>query len=143
MSDTWFCKAVEGCQLSVFLVNQPGSITAVSGLLSDKGVNIIAFSLAEGLDHGYVRMVVDKPDIARVALTEDGGLIFERSVLLVEASNHEGSLHRIANTLSEAGVNVDYTYCASGTRPDTGLMVARVNDLPKAISALNDLAAKG
>jgi hypothetical protein len=127
-----------GRQISVFLDDEPGTLGRVAKWLGEHGVNIYALSLAEGLGHGYVRMVVDKPDRALEVLREADELTLERDVLLLELSNKPGSLGAVAARLGEAGVNIEYAYCAGGPSVDKGLVVIRVNDTDKALRVLNE-----
>lgn len=128
-----------GRQISVFLDDEPGTLGRVARLLGDHGVNIYALSLAEGLGHGYVRMVVDKPDVALNVLHKAEELTLERDVLLLELSNQPGSLGTVAEALGRAGVNIEYAYCAGGPDVDKGLVIVRVNDTDKALQILRDL----
>lgn len=128
-----------GRQISVFLDDEPGTLGRVARLLGGHGVNIYALSLAEGLGHGYVRMVVDKPDEALDVLRKAEELTLEREVLLLELSNEPGSLGTVAEALGAAGVNIEYAYCAGGPSVDKGLVVIRVSDLTKALSVLESL----
>ena len=128
-----------GKQLSVFVEDQPGTLAAVTNLLGKQGINIYALTLAEGLGHGYVRMVVDKHDEAMKVLRADDGLTMERDVVLLELSNQPGSLGRVAGTLAAAGVNVEYAYCAGGPSVDKGLAVVRTSDSDKALKILQQL----
>lgn len=129
-----------GRQISVFLDDEPGALGRVTKWLGENGINIFALSLAEGLGHGYVRMVVDKPDEALQALRKVNELTLERDVLLLELSNQPGSLGAVATQLGEAGVNIEYAYCAGGPSVDKGLVVIRVNDTVKALRVLTDQA---
>ena len=46
-------------QISVFLENKPGTLTAMTGLLAESGIDMRALSLAETNDFGIVRIIVD------------------------------------------------------------------------------------
>lgn len=129
----------KGRQISVFLDDEPGTLGHVTSLLGQHGINIYALSLAEGLGHGYVRMVVDKPDAALEILRTAEELTLERDVLLLELSNQPGSLGAVASRLGKAGINIEYAYCAGGPTVDKGLVVLRVSDSDKAIHVLQDL----
>ncbi len=129
----------KGRQISVFLDDEPGTLGRVARLLGEHGVNIYALSLAEGLGHGYVRMVVDKPGEALAVLQKAEELTLERDVLLLELSNQPGSLGGVAERLGAAGVNIEYAYCAGGPNVDKGLVVIRVNDTEKALEVLKEM----
>jgi hypothetical protein len=128
-----------GKQLSVFVEDQPGTLAAITGLLGKHGINIYALTLAEGLGHGYVRMVVDKHDEAMKVLRAADELTMERDVILLELSNMPGSLGRVAGALGAAGVNLEYAYCAGGPSVDKGLVIVRADDCEKALKVLQKL----
>ena len=55
-------------QISVFVENRPGQLARLTAYLSESGVNMRAFSVAETRDFGVVRMIVDDPYKAARAL---------------------------------------------------------------------------
>lgn len=139
MSGKILHRAKPGRQVSVFLEDEPGTLAAVTALLGRHGINIYALSLAEGVGHGYVRMVVDKTDEAVRVLRDSEELVMEREVLLLELSNQPGSLGQVARRLADAGINLEYAYCAGGPSVDCGLVVVRVNDPAKALKILQEM----
>jgi len=122
-------------QISVFLENRAGRLAEVTRVLAEAGVNIRALSLADSSDFGILRLIVDKNDVAEVALKEQGFTVHKTHVVAVEVEDRPGGLHTILQTLNEAGVNVAYMYAFvqhSGEKaviilrldqPDTGLQV--------------------
>ena len=131
------CSVVKGRQLSVFLDDKPGTLANVTAALGGHHINIYALSLAEGIGHGYVRMVVNKHEEALQVLNDAGELTMEREVLLLELSNQPGSLGVIARALADAGVNLEYAYCAGGPSVDKGLVIIKVDDTDKALEVLS------
>ena len=61
----------------------------------------------------------------------------DTDVLLVEGDNRPGSLARSAHRLAEAGVNIEYLYCSTGTGVKKGLLVLRVSETKKALKVRN------
>ncbi len=131
------CSVVKGKQLSVFLDDKPGTLANISRILGQHQINIYALSLAEGIGHGYVRMVVNKHEEAGQVLRDAGELTMERDVLLLELSNEPGSLGGVAQVLADAGINMEYAYCAGGPSVDKGLVVIRVAETEKALGVLS------
>lgn len=125
-----------GRQISVFLDNRPGTLNRLLDPLGEAGINIHALSATEGLDHGYVRLVVDDPDRALERLNEMKQLAYTRDVLLLEIGNRPGVLAAVAEVLGATGVNIEYAYCAGGPALDRGLIVLRVSDVEAAEAAL-------
>ena len=55
-------------QLSVFVENKPGKLSAVTRLLADNDIDIRAFSVADSRDFGILRLIVNDPDKASKVL---------------------------------------------------------------------------
>lgn len=132
-------KIESGKQISIFLENEPGSLSKVARLLGDNGINMYGLTVAEGIDHGYVRMVVDREQEAVKLLDENGYMAFERDVLLLEISNTPGSFAVVTQQLGEKGVNIEYAYCAGGPNVDRGMVVIYVDKNNSALEVLKEL----
>ena len=126
-------------QLAVFLSNRPGALARVCEELAKAEINIHALATSDTIDHSVVRMVVSDPTRALMLLGEAGVLALENDVLIIQTDNHPGTLAKIAQRLSDAGVNIEYTYMAATLDADKGLMILRPNDVDKALRALRDL----
>ncbi len=62
-------------QLSVFLENKKGRLAAVMNVLAKHNVDVSALSLADTTEFGVLRLIVDKTDEAKQALTEHGVVV--------------------------------------------------------------------
>ena len=71
-------------QLSVFIENRPGRLSAVTKILGDNDVNIRAMSLADTKDFGILRLIVDDFEKAVSALKTEGFSVTTTQVLAVE-----------------------------------------------------------
>ena len=121
-------------QLSIFLKNEPGVLAEVSSALAEKGVNLLALSVSDTVDHAVVRMVVSDPPAARDVLEERGTLVIETDVLAIEMPNEPGALAEASRKLAGAGVNIEYAYgSASG---DGAVLYMRVSSVDAAKKAL-------
>jgi hypothetical protein len=128
-----------GTQLALFLENQPGTLAAVCDELASAGINILALTISDTVDHSVVRMIVSDTRQALHIFEEHGTLVIENEVLLIEIDNQPGSLSRIAHRLSGVGVNIEYAYLATGQISEKGLLVLRASDAGKALKALQTL----
>ena len=126
-------------QLAVFLSNRPGALMRVCEALAKAEINIHALATSDTVDHSVVRMVVSDPTQALMLLGEAGVLAIENDVVMIESDNHPGTLAKIAERLSAAEVNIEYTYMAAPINANKGLMILRPNDVDKALRALRDL----
>ena len=116
-------------QLAVFLSNRPGALARVCDALAKAEINIHALATSDTVDHSVVRMVVSDPTRALMLLGEAGVLALENDVLMIQSDNYPGTLARIAERLSQAEVNIEYTYMAGMLNADRGLMILRPNDV--------------
>lgn len=124
-------------QISVFLENRPGTLTNMTALLAENGIDMRALSLAETNDFGIVRIIVD--DVYKAAtVLKDGGFVHKLTpVLAVLIPDEPGGLHRVLQVLTEAGVNVEYMYAfLGGGDVDHAYMIFRVQEPQKAAAAL-------
>ncbi len=119
-------------QLSLFLENKPGTLAAVCKTLADAGINVLAISITDGVDHAVVRMVVSEPQKALHLLGEHGVLVVERDVLLITCQNRPGELAAIARKLSRQKVNIEYAYAAAVPDSAAGAIILRVDNLAAA-----------
>ena len=124
-------------QISVFLENKPGTLTAMTGLLAENHIDMRALSLAETNDFGIVRLIVDDVYKATTVL-KDGGFIHQLTpVLAVLIPDEPGGLHKVLEVLREAEVNVEYMYAfLGGGDVNHAYMIFRVEDAAAASAAL-------
>ncbi len=123
-------------QLALFLENQPGTLAAVCDALAEADINILALTISDTVDHSVVRMVVSDTPRALDIFEEHGTLVVENDVLIIEIDNKPGSLSRIAHALSEAEINIEYMYLATGHTSQQGLLVLRADDAEEALEVL-------
>ncbi len=81
-------------QISVFLENRPGTLTNMTALLAENGIDMRALSLAETNDFGIVRIIVD--DVYKAAtVLKDGGFVHKLTpVLAVLIPDEPGEIGR-------------------------------------------------
>ena len=125
-------------QLAVFLDNRPGALARVCEAFSEAGINIHALSTSDTVDHSVVRMVVDNTQSAIWLLEENGAMVVEDEVLLIDNTNKPGELAKLARALGKAGINIEYLYCATAPKSRKGLLVLRVDDAVKALETLKN-----
>jgi hypothetical protein len=123
-------------QLALFLENQPGTLAAVCDALAEADINILALTISDTVDHSVVRMVVSDTPRAIDIFEEHGTLVVENDVLIIEIDNKPGSLSAIAHALSEAEINIEYMYLATGHTSQQGLLVLRASDPEEALEVL-------
>jgi len=124
-------------QLSVFVENKPGKLVEALEALGAAEVDLRALSLADTSDFGILRAIVDKPDKALNILTEAGFLVKSNEVLAVVIGDKPGGLAAVVRILSEAGVNIEYTYAFVAHSRDNAYVIIRADNNEAAEKALS------
>ena len=123
-------------QLSVFLEDRSGRLTELTRILAANDINITALSVAETADYGIVRMVVGRPELAKVALEKAGFSIGLTDVVCINMPDKSGSLYRILEILTDECINVDYMYAFSNN--DVALAVIRTTNIQRVTEVLEN-----
>lgn len=97
-------------QLSVFLQNKTGRLTELTRTLSESGINMTAFSIADTADYGIVRFIVPQPEEALKILKEKGFSVNTTDVVCLIVPNEPGGLYRALQVLSDNEVPIEYMY---------------------------------
>jgi len=128
-------------QLSVFVENKPGKLVEALEALADASVDLRALSLADTSDFGILRAIVDKPDKALEVLDNAGFLVKTNEVLAVVIGDKPGGLAYVVRILSEAGVDIEYTYAFVAHSRDNAYVIIRVDNNEDAVKVLtkNDI----
>ena len=126
-------------QLSVFVENKPGRLSAVTETLANADINVRAVSIADTKDFGIMRIIVNDTDKAIAALKEAGFLASAASVIAVIADDKPGSMAAIMKILYNANISVEYMYAAFLNRDKgSACLILRVDNNENAVEALKD-----
>ena len=123
-------------QLSIFLENKPGALSAPCRLLAKAGINIQTFALADTREFGILRLVVEDSDRARRLLIRNGFAVKITEVVALEVTDEPGGLANILDALDGSGINVEYAYAFTAKQGGHGLLLFRFNDPDGAIKML-------
>ena len=129
-------------QLSVFIENKSGRLADVTRVLADNAINIRALSVADKVDYGLLRLIVDDPEKAKVCLNEEGFTVAVTQVLAIEVPDVPGGLAGIISTLADAGANIEYMYAFVGTSGQNAIVIFRIENADDAIGILQSRGIK-
>lgn len=115
-------------QLSVFAENKTGSVYEITRILADNDINIRAFSLAETQSFGILRLIVNDPRKAAMALSAEGKIVDVTDVIGVQIPDTKGGLAELLKVISTEKVDVDYLYAFLADDPTKAHVVLRVAD---------------
>ena len=123
-------------QISVFVENKAGRLADVTKLLADNNIDIKAATMAEAVDFGILRCIVEEADVAAKILKVHGFIASTTEVLAIVLEDTVGGLDRVLQQLASAGVNVNYIYSTIKAAADEAVIMMKVDDNDKAIEAL-------
>ncbi|MFH0963858.1 MAG: ACT domain-containing protein [Planctomycetota bacterium] len=123
-------------QLSVFLENKPGRLSAPCQALAAAGINILTLSLADTQQFGILRLILPDWKKAKSILEAAGCVVKVTEVVAIEVEDRPGGLAAVLAVLETAKINVEYMYAFTFKRADKAVLVFRFEDPEKAVAAL-------
>jgi len=125
-------------QLSLFVENKPGRLSAATRALAEAEVNILTLSLADTQQFGILRLIVRDPDRARKVLEDTGHVVKVTEVVAIEVSDRPGGLTRILEVLESGTINIEYMYAFTYRSDASAVLVFRFDDPDAAIALLQE-----
>ena len=121
-------------QLSVFLENKVGVINSLTSTLGKSGINMKAFSVAEGMEFGIMRLIVDDVDKAVSVLADAGFTVSTTDILAIQLPNVAGSLASLLDQLAQENIFIQYMYAFSDG--EMANIIIRPNDIDRCMAVL-------
>jgi hypothetical protein len=125
-------------QLSVFIENKPGRLADITEVLAANHIDIRAISVADTSDFGILRIIVDKPDEAVVALKEAGMTVSLSRVIAVGIGDITGEFAKAIRILADTGISVEYIYAFVSRDKGKAYVIIRTDDSKKAAEILTE-----
>lgn len=97
-------------QLTIFVENRPGRLKTITDKLLKSNIDIRAFTIQDRGDYGLLRLIVDKPNEAYLALADLGCACALKDILAISVPDQPGNFHRLTCGLAEHNVNVIDAY---------------------------------
>ena len=127
-------------QISVFIENKQGKLSAVLRLLGDNSIDIRAMNIADTKDFGILRLIPNDTDKAAAILKDNGYAAAVTEVIAIDVDDTPGALAAALSVVDEGGASVEYMYASFSTSGSAAHIIIRADDNAKAADAL---AAKG
>ncbi len=129
-------------QITVFLENSEGRLSALCRTLADNGINMQALSIADTTDYGVVRIICDDPSRALEVLGRNDFRAMATKVSAIQVPNVPGGLAKLLETLDALDLNIEYGYCFS-SGSDIAIDVLKIKGAEKADEAARALESAG
>lgn len=115
-------------QISVFLENRTGSLSEITRVLADSGINLRALSIGETADYGVLRIIADDTEKATEILLEKGCILSKTPVFVVAVPDEPAGLAKVLEILAEKNVAIDYMYSLFTHQDGNAYIVFRLAD---------------
>ena len=97
-------------QLTIFIENRPGRLNGITESLNKSNIDIRAFTIQDRGDYGLMKLIVDNPNKAYLALADLGLACALKTILAVSVSDKPGNLHKLTTALAEKNINIIDAY---------------------------------
>ena len=97
-------------QLTIFIENRPGRLNGITESLNKSNIDIRAFTIQDRGDYGLMKLIVDNPNKAYLALANLGLACALKTILAVSVSDKPGNLHKLTTVLAEKNINIIDAY---------------------------------
>ncbi len=119
-------------QVSVFVENTVGRLADITGILLENNIDLKASTIAETVDFGILRCIVEKPEEMVDILVKEGFSASITKVIGVSLEDRPGGLHRVLRILADEGIAVNYIYSTVKSAEGKALIMMKVSDEKKA-----------
>lgn len=123
-------------QIVISIENEPGRLYEVTNALGQAGINLRALNLVDTGAFGQLRLLVSDVAKARRILMKMQIPAFVNEVIAAEIEDKPGSLAKILQPLTEAGVYVIFMYAFISFSQGKAVMIFRFSDNDRAIEIL-------
>jgi len=97
-------------QVTIFVENRAGRLKSIAENLHKSNIDIRAFTIQDRGDYGLLRLIVDKPNDAYLALADLGCACALKDILAVSVPDQPGNFHTLTAVLAEHGINITDAY---------------------------------
>ena len=129
-------------QVSVFLENKKGSLTGLTRILSDSGIDLIALSIADTEQYGILRCIMTDTDKGVKALKDAGYVVRLTDVVAVCVPDKPGGLNSVLELLNDNDISVEYVYSFVRSTGSHALVIFHLSDIEKGLRVLTERGVK-
>jgi hypothetical protein len=117
-------------QLSFFLPNRLGALFRATQHLEREHVRICGLNLLDATDHVVVRMIANRPQVAKAQLGEAGYPVYETDLLGVALpAKEEFGIRKVLSGLLSAEINIAYAYALIVQVDGHPVLALKVDDM--------------
>ncbi|MBR2571083.1 MAG: hypothetical protein IKE30_03000 [Clostridia bacterium] len=123
-------------QISVFLENSKGSLSRMTRMISEAGLDLIALSIADTEHYGILRCIVTDTEKGYQTLKDAGYTARLTDVLAVYVPDHPGGLADVLDVLRDESISVEYLYSFVRSSGSHALIIFHLDELERGAEVL-------
>jgi hypothetical protein len=93
-------------EVNVFVDNRPGRLRSVAAVLSEEKINVRTMTLQDRGQYGLMKLIVDKPEAAHLALADKGFACALKEILAIALKDKPGSFLKLADIFYKHNANI-------------------------------------
>lgn len=97
-------------QLNIFVDNRAGRLKSISENLLKSNIDIRAFTIQDRGEYGLLKLIVDRPSEAYLALADLGCACALKDILAIYVPDRPGNFHRLTTALADNDINIVDAY---------------------------------
>lgn len=127
-------------QISVYLENVRGTLRAMTKVLAENNIDIMALSIADTTNFGIVRLIIRGSSIDKAVdcLKSAGFIVKKSNVICVGVCNQAGALDKVLEVIEETDISIEYMYSFNYNLNGDALFVLRLSDTERIIELLKE-----
>ncbi len=127
-------------QISVYLENVRGTLRAMTKVLAENDIDIMALSIADTTNFGIVRLIIRGASIDKAvnSLKSAGFIVKKSDVICVGVRNIPGALDEVLEIIEKTDISIEYMYSFNYNLNGDALFVLRLSDNEKTIELFKE-----
>jgi hypothetical protein len=93
-------------EVNVFVENRPGRLRSVAEVLAASKINVRTMTLQDRGEYGLMKLIVDKPEAAQLALADKGFACAVKEILAIALDDKPGSFLKLTELFSQHNINI-------------------------------------
>ena len=116
-------------QISVYLENNKGTLRELTKTLAEKGIDMLALSIADTTHFGIIRLIVREADVDKTisALRTNGFVAKTNNVICVAVPNKPAGLDGVLEIIEKEEISIEYIYSLYYNIGSKALIILRLS----------------
>ncbi len=93
-------------EVNIFVENRLGRLQSVAAILADNEINVRTMTLQDRGEFGLMKLIVDKPEKADLALKDKGFASAIKDILAILLEDKPGSFNKLMLTFENSKINI-------------------------------------